>query len=265
MASIRRRLTLWYVVALVVSIAAFGGAAVLRAAAVESAGAGRATRARRQSGGAVLLNFQRQLGRIAVFGGDADAESTRSAATSRRSGTTSSWWTRTARRSTGTRPPSPSAWSTLADVLATLSAPEGAGVRSGFVRLDADSLIRFVTRRSRSPGCGSGPPPISSPLHSPPCRLVRSTPGRDAGHRPSDPVGVSIGLGYVLADTSLRPLEGMVDELESITDGRGLHRRLAVPLQAEELARLSNTVNRMLGSSGRELRQPAPLHRRCKP
>jgi signal transduction histidine kinase len=38
----------------------------------------------------------------------------------------------------------------------------------------------------------------------------------------------------------------MVDELESITDGRGLHRRLAVPLQAEELARLA-TVNRMLG------------------
>ena len=57
----------------------------------------------------------------------------------------------------------------------------------------------------------------------------------------------SIGLGYVLADTSLRPLEGMVDELESITDGRGLHRRLAVPLQADELARLANTVNRMLG------------------
>src|SRR5262245_48357751 len=57
----------------------------------------------------------------------------------------------------------------------------------------------------------------------------------------------SIALGYVLADTSLRPLEGMVDELESITDGRGLHRRLAVPLQADELARLASTMNLMLG------------------
>ena len=38
-----------------------------------------------------------------------------------------------------------------------------------------------------------------------------------------------------------------MDELEAITDGRSLHRRLAVPLQAEELARLANTVNRMLG------------------
>lgn len=55
----------------------------------------------------------------------------------------------------------------------------------------------------------------------------------------------SIGLGYVLADTSLRPLEGMVDELEAITDGRSLHRRVA-PVQAEELARLANTMNRML-------------------
>jgi signal transduction histidine kinase len=55
----------------------------------------------------------------------------------------------------------------------------------------------------------------------------------------------SIGLGYVLADTSLRPLEGMVDELEAITDGRSLHRRLA-PVSAEELARLANTMNRML-------------------
>jgi signal transduction histidine kinase len=55
----------------------------------------------------------------------------------------------------------------------------------------------------------------------------------------------SIGLGYVLADTSLRPLEGMVDELEAITDGRSLHRRLA-PVSAEELARLAGTMNRML-------------------
>lgn len=56
----------------------------------------------------------------------------------------------------------------------------------------------------------------------------------------------SMGLGYVLADTSLRPLEGMVDEIEAITDGRGLHRRVAVPVSADELARLAGTMNRML-------------------
>lgn len=55
----------------------------------------------------------------------------------------------------------------------------------------------------------------------------------------------SIALGYVLADASLRPLERMVDELEAITDGRSLHRRLA-PVSADELARLAGTMNRML-------------------
>jgi len=56
----------------------------------------------------------------------------------------------------------------------------------------------------------------------------------------------SVGLGYVLADTSLRPLEGMVDELEAVTDGTSLHRRVAVPVSADELARLAATMNRML-------------------
>jgi len=57
---------------------------------------------------------------------------------------------------------------------------------------------------------------------------------------------LSVGVGYVLADASIRPLHTMVDELEAITDGRSLHRRLAVPFSADELARLANTTNRML-------------------
>jgi len=57
---------------------------------------------------------------------------------------------------------------------------------------------------------------------------------------------LSIALGYWLADASIRPLHTMVDELEAITDGRSLHRRLAVPFSADELARLANTTNRML-------------------
>ena len=56
----------------------------------------------------------------------------------------------------------------------------------------------------------------------------------------------SLGLGYVLADTSLRPLDRIIDELEAITDGRSLHRRVLVPVSADELARLATTMNRML-------------------
>jgi two-component system, OmpR family, sensor kinase len=56
----------------------------------------------------------------------------------------------------------------------------------------------------------------------------------------------AVVVGYWLAGTSLRPLEGVMDEVEAISDGRSLHRRLAVPISGDEMARLALTVNRML-------------------
>jgi signal transduction histidine kinase len=53
-------------------------------------------------------------------------------------------------------------------------------------------------------------------------------------------------IGYWLAGTSLRPVQGIMDEVEAITDGRSLHRRLAVPVSGDEMARLALTVNGML-------------------
>jgi signal transduction histidine kinase len=53
-------------------------------------------------------------------------------------------------------------------------------------------------------------------------------------------------LGYWLAGTRLRPLDRMIDEVEAITDGTSLHRRLAVPMTGDELSRLAVTVNRMI-------------------
>jgi signal transduction histidine kinase len=53
-------------------------------------------------------------------------------------------------------------------------------------------------------------------------------------------------LGFWLADTSLRPVQGIMDEVEAITDGTSLHRRLAVPVSGDEMARLALTVNGML-------------------
>jgi heavy metal sensor kinase len=55
----------------------------------------------------------------------------------------------------------------------------------------------------------------------------------------------SVLLGYWLAGTALRPMESMIYELEAITDGRSLHRRLAVPRTSDEMARLASSVNRM--------------------
>jgi two-component system, OmpR family, sensor kinase len=53
-------------------------------------------------------------------------------------------------------------------------------------------------------------------------------------------------VGYWLAGTSLRPVQTIMDEVEAISDGRSLHRRLAVPLSGDEMARLALTVNGML-------------------
>jgi len=54
-------------------------------------------------------------------------------------------------------------------------------------------------------------------------------------------------LGWLLADRALLPVRGMIDELEAITDGRSLHRRLlAGGPQPDELGRLANALNALL-------------------
>jgi signal transduction histidine kinase len=58
---------------------------------------------------------------------------------------------------------------------------------------------------------------------------------------------VSIGLAYVIAGRAFRPVEVMINEVEAITDGRSLHRRLALEDSSEELTRLARTLNEMMG------------------
>ena len=87
--------------------------------------------------------------------------------------------------------------------------------------------------------------------------LLVATPTRQASFGPTDllrsmlliapVILVSAGLvGYWLAGSSMRPVEGIMDEVDAISDGRSLHRRLAVPLSGDEMARLAVTVNGML-------------------
>jgi two-component system OmpR family sensor kinase len=57
----------------------------------------------------------------------------------------------------------------------------------------------------------------------------------------------SVGIGYLLSTRALQPVGKMIDELEAITDGRSLHRRLPAPHGAgDELGRLANTLNAMM-------------------
>jgi len=61
----------------------------------------------------------------------------------------------------------------------------------------------------------------------------------------------SAGVGWWLAGRGVRPLERVIDEMEAITDGRSLHRRLAAgeaaPEDGDELTRLTTTLNAMIG------------------
>jgi two-component system, OmpR family, sensor kinase len=53
-------------------------------------------------------------------------------------------------------------------------------------------------------------------------------------------------VGRWIAGRALEPVDLMITEVREITDGRSLHRRLAVPLVRDELARLAETLNQMM-------------------
>jgi heavy metal sensor kinase len=56
----------------------------------------------------------------------------------------------------------------------------------------------------------------------------------------------SVFIGYSLVGRTLKPVNRVVDEVEAITDGRSLHRRLEPVDTGDELARLTSTLNAML-------------------
>ena len=58
---------------------------------------------------------------------------------------------------------------------------------------------------------------------------------------------VSIAGGYLIAGRTFRPLDRIINEVEAITDGRSLHRRLVLEEGFDELSRLTATLNAMIG------------------
>ena len=56
----------------------------------------------------------------------------------------------------------------------------------------------------------------------------------------------SVWLAWVIAGKALEPVERVIDEVEAITDGRSLHRRLPVESSGDELDRLAMTLNAMI-------------------
>ena len=58
---------------------------------------------------------------------------------------------------------------------------------------------------------------------------------------------VSVAVAYVVAGNTFKPVDTLINEVEAITDGRSLHRRVPTDEADEELARLADTLNRMIG------------------
>jgi heavy metal sensor kinase len=53
-------------------------------------------------------------------------------------------------------------------------------------------------------------------------------------------------VGSWIARRALQPVDSIITEVREITDGRTLHRRLAVPMIKDELGRLADTLNEMM-------------------
>src|SRR5258705_12512421 len=58
-------------------------------------------------------------------------------------------------------------------------------------------------------------------------------------------IAPAIIVGRWIAGRALEPVDSMITEIREITDGRSLHRRLPVPMEKDELARLAATLNQM--------------------
>ncbi len=59
-------------------------------------------------------------------------------------------------------------------------------------------------------------------------------------------VALSLMFAYFIGGRAFRPIDRIIDQVEAITDGRSLHRRLAIGAAGDELARLSSTLNAMI-------------------
>ncbi len=57
---------------------------------------------------------------------------------------------------------------------------------------------------------------------------------------------ISMIVAYLVVGNAFRPVDQLINEVEAITDGRSLHRRLPADASNDELARLGQTVNAML-------------------
>ncbi len=243
MTTIRRRLTVWYTVALGVTVLAFGAALYIEREQSSLRDLDRRLALESDLATRWLVESYRVLGRLTAEtpspalapGISAYLEAFRDYLI------VADPQGRVLAMSGVTRPLSAGEFERLAALLHPLPADR----RTGTIALDPPlGPVRYVATRVDSAGPAIGGLLVATPTAGVafgPKALLRSM-------LLIAPIVLlcSVGLGYWLARTSVRPLLGIMDELEAITDGRSLHRRLAVPVSGDEIARLVVTLNGML-------------------
>ncbi len=58
---------------------------------------------------------------------------------------------------------------------------------------------------------------------------------------------LSVAAAYAVTGDTFKPVDRLINEVEAITDGRSLHRRVPAEEADHELSRLAETLNRMIG------------------
>lgn len=124
---------------------------------------------------------------------------------------------------------------------AIASPPTG---ESGFVQLSSDRLLVHA----------HGTPELGGPIS----RIATAASTRPAEVGPRELIGTmlliapvvlifSIWGAYIIAGRAFQPVQRIMNEVEAITDGRSLHRRLPLTESGDEMERLTATLNAMIG------------------
>jgi two-component system OmpR family sensor kinase len=124
------------------------------------------------------------------------------------------------------------------------------GVEGAKVTVRNDSLRLFmIVERVSIPASDIAVPNIARVAVAMPTRMAELSPQLIIGTMIMlAPIVVllSAAVAYLVLGSVFSPVDQLINEVEAITDGRSLHRRLPADASNDELARLGLTVNAML-------------------
>jgi two-component system OmpR family sensor kinase len=135
-----------------------------------------------------------------------------------------------------------------------LTADDQIKLAQAAIKLPLDSALHPVQLAGRRYVLAVGVPSITKTRIGRVVAGVEAAPGEAASQAvlTTDlvllPVVIALSLwaAYTVSGRAFRPVDVIINEVEAITDGRSLHRRLVVDGAGDEMRRLSETLNQMI-------------------